>query len=347
MLTFLRDIRNLLQQIIPNPITLFCRYQFSPSDLVFKRLPPPVQQTSSSDGKRRQDDGATSTSVHTTFDVLSYNINHEASTSPIRRQQILRAIFTSGADVVLLQETNAAWEQLLKDDAVALQYNNCYYHHPRPGDRPAGGIAVLSKFPLKNIDVVDTTRDIDGSVFPALVCGVSVPILDGDCKSQTTTNRKERYASIHIANVHLRPPVNLDGSAWLDTARKTEPTREAEIKELIRRTTVALDIIAGDFNEGDNGAALRYLVSQGFTDALQKYVPCRKETHTWSLNWLTLYKRLDHILWSELSAITISPQEDDCKTSLLKCVGCGVISGYENGASDHQPVLSRFAIVDR
>ena len=34
------------------------------------------------------------------------------------------------------------------------------------------------------------------------------------------------------------------------------------------------------------------------------------------------------------------------RAAVLRCVGCGVITGYEMGASDHQPVLSRFVVDD-
>lgn len=172
--------------------------------------------------------------------------------------------------------------------------------------------------------------------------------------------------TINIANVHLRPPVELDGSAWLDTARKTEPIRINEVKELIQSTAASvtsqlatigieseqstLTIIAGDFNEGDNAGSLSYLVSLGYTDALQQYVPRRKETHTWPFikNLWTLRKRLDHILWHNgpLTA-TCNDQKRMGYNVELKCISCGVITGYENGASDHQPVLARFAFVKK
>jgi hypothetical protein len=37
-------------------------------------------------------------------------------------------------------------------------------------------------------------------------------------------------------------------------------------------------------------------------------------------------------------------EERYCSVVLLRCIGCGVIKGFEMGASDHQPVLSRFFI---
>jgi endonuclease/exonuclease/phosphatase (EEP) superfamily protein YafD len=122
-----------------------------------------------------------------------------------------------------------------------------------------------------------------------------------------------------------------------------------------------LDIIAGDFNEGDEAKALTYLTKTlGYSNALQMHVPKHKETHTWPFicirnnnNWLVvLRKRLDHILWYNSPILPVmSNTEDGTDVVLeeynarLQCIGCGVMTGYEDGASDHQPLLSRFAII--
>lgn len=258
--------------------------------------------------------------------------------------------------MILLQETNHAWEDLLRDDAIALQFRYSHFHHPGANDRAAGGIAILSHFPLENVRILDFTKDIPGSVFPALTCQVKIPI-----ESEVSFSNNNPIVTINIANVHLRPPVELDGSAWLDTARKTEPIRMNEVKELVQRSRASimtglltktekppLNIIAGDFNEVDNAGSLTYLTSLGYVDALQQYVPRSKETHTWPFmrNLWTLRKRLDHVLWHDgpLTATINKDEEVECFVK-LQCVKCGVVTGYEDGASDHQPVLARFAFV--
>ena len=337
MITILRDIYAFAQQLIPSPINL---YRFSPVDLaaIDHRIDNNTQRYAPS-------------SKLATFDVLSYNVNNVAAYSRTRSRQILRAIFTSGADIILLQETNQAWEDLLRDDAIALQFKYNYFHHPDTNDRPAGGIAILSQHPLENVRILNFSRDVNGSVFPALICQVKIPI---QSSTSTTTN----HATINIGNIHLRPPVNLDGTAWFDTARLTEPIRINEVKELIQRTqsgrtqSTPLDIIAGDFNEGDMSGALAYLASMGYIDTLQQHVPRHKETHTWPFmrNMWILRKRLDHILWHKNGPLTITFNNNKgalgCYVE-LKCHGCGVMTGYEHGASDHQPVLSQFAIMKR
>lgn len=350
MIWLLKDVHNFLQQFIPSP---FLQYRFSPADLA--RFSPKRRLASSS---------SDADSILHTFDVLSYNINNAASSSPDKVRKILRAIFSSGASIILLQETNPTWEKLLHEDAVALQYNCRFFHHPGKEDRSAGGIAILSQYYLEDISVLDLTKDVSGSVFPALIFKAVVSLSDFDNSQQLSSHFPElidgESIRIGIANVHLRPPVELDGYAWLNTARKTEPIRLGEVKGLVRRTTThdrslvasthrsELDIIAGDFNEGDFGAALTYLsTTLSYTDALQQFVPRRKETHQWPFmkNLWTLRKRLDHIFWrSDPLSVTTKIRNTECVLR-LKCLGCGVLTGYETGASDHQPVLARFGVV--
>ena len=302
-----------------------------------------------------------STTFVTYFDILSYNINNVAVHNKFRRRRILHAIFSSGARILLLQETNSQWEEELvsvqkKDDL----YRYSYFHHPGRDDRAAGGIAILSQFPLEDVRVVDFSKQVPGSVFPALVCGVKLPIRHQWGESAITHD-----LTINIAVVHLRPPVELDGTAWLDTARITAPIRLREVQELMSRTSViekaggggerqqerlSLHIIAGDFNEGDDSEAMTHLTNLGYTNALRTYVPRWKETHTWPFmrNWLLLRKRLDHVLWRDGPLFgTVANGcgiEMECSVK-LQCIGCGVVTGYEVDASDHQPILSRFALV--
>ena len=162
---------------------------------------------------------------------------------------------------------------------------------------------------MENVRVLDIANAVDGSVFPALTCEVHIRLN----ASEGVTPSLAQNVALRIANVHLRPPIELNGSAGLATARKTEPIRINEAKELVQRTLgmrggrqakeslPPLDIVVGDFNEGDDAGALRYFKSLGYIDALQRHVPRSKETHTWPflMNLWALRKRLDHILWHE------------------------------------------------
>jgi len=277
------------------------------------------------------------TSRFVSFTLLTYNVNNVAVHSSSRVHRILHAIQTSNADIILLQETNKDWKHHL--EGVQNKFQHQFYHHPGLNDRSAGGLAVLSRYRIENAEILDTTKDVDGSVFPVMKCTVCIPA--DDC----------REIKLNIANIHLRPPVNLDGSAWFDTARLTEPIRLKEVQVLLQRSSRTLqdqklpfDIIAGDFNESDNAKAIAFLKQLGYRDALEQHVPNHVETHTWPFWKLTLYKRLDHILWTNSRLIDSTNTVDRSKTTWkTTCVGCGVLSGYQN-ASDHQPVFSRFIL---
>jgi endonuclease/exonuclease/phosphatase family metal-dependent hydrolase len=342
LITLIWDLIDFARQLIPSPISLFCaKYRFSPSDLA---LPPAPDRPG----------GAAAPAPLATVDVLSYNVNNAAVTRRDRRGRIIRAITSSGADVVLLQETNPAWEAHLLDDAtdIASRFVHRRFRHPGAGDRAAGGIAVLSRHPLGNVRILDFSECVTGSVFPALTFEVNIPVGTSESRGRLG-HPDERIVAMHIANVHLRPPVELDGTARLGTARGTEPIRMSEARELIRRAadTRPLHIIAGDFNEGDDAGALSYLASLGYVDALRRHVPRGKETHTWQFlgnNRLLLRKRLDHVLWRGGGSLHVASDGSAGvgRGAVLRCVGCGVVTGFEDGASDHQPVMSRFVIVD-
>jgi len=235
--------------------------------------------------------------------VLSYNINFALARSRTcpRAARVLEAVRASRADVVLLQETTPAWEALLRP-----LYPHQRWHHEPEG---AGGSAVLSTWPVAPLRVLDLPTAVQGSVFRPVVAEVDVP-----------------GGALSFVNVHLRPPLELNGSAGLSTARTTGAVRRGEAAELLRLS--APTVIGGDFNEQDGADALSVLAEAGYADALA-HVPYRKETHRWPKFGTTLRKRLDHVLFD---------------SARLRCDGCGVLSGYEEGASDHQPVIARLSV---
>ena len=80
-------------------------------------------------------------------------------------------------------------------------------------------------------------------------------------------------------------------------------------------------IIAGDFNENENGKAIKWLLEQGFTDTLSNYDAYSK-TWKWEVSYgIELTNRYDHIVISKH----------------LDCTGACV---EEVEASDHMPVLA-------
>ena len=90
------------------------------------------------------------------------------------------------------------------------------------------------------------------------------------------------------------------------------------------------NVLAGDFNENNQGYALEQLrTPTQMKDALEEFVPKEVETHRCPLarGRVMLRKRLDQV--------TYLPSQ-------VQCLGCGVLAGFQTGASDYQPVLARF-----
>lgn len=244
--------------------------------------------------------------------VLTYNVNMGLATKGKRDESslaVVDAIRKSEADIVLLQETHTGWQKLLGEE-LQTQFPFQAFHFDA-----SGGSAILSRWRVKSWEAFRLADSVNGSHFDPMVGVIDVP--GGEWT---------------VANVHLRPPLEVRGQTGIGTARRTGPIRLAEMQELFRRceaSRLSPLVVAGDFNEQDWGEALDWLAQErGMRDALQEHVSRWKETHRWPFGPGTmLKKRLDHVVYDP---------------GQLRCLGCGVITGYEDGASDHQPVLARF-----
>ena len=253
--------------------------------------------------------------------VLTYNVDFASVNHPDKVQKIVSAICEANADIVCLQETNSEWESILKK---RIKYKHSFFHHDT-NSRPAGGSAILSKFPIKTSYIIHSK--IPGSVFPALFATLQV-LSDDD-------NHTCSHPTLRLANIHLRPPLELNGTASLSTARTTRSIRTQELqyyKSLTNSSSCnCLDLLVGDFNEQDTYLNQMMIMKPNnciWRNAVTEFIPTNKETHIWPFGYiLSLKKRLDHIFYN---------------TQTLVCNSCGVISGYEYGASDHQPIIGHF-----
>ncbi len=79
-------------------------------------------------------------------------------------------------------------------------------------------------------------------------------------------------------------------------------------------------IIAGDFNEEEDGDAMKFLFGNGMTSALALYAPDRP-TWRWNIVVGTLHRQLDHLVYD----------------GRLEAVSAEV---REVGRSDHLPVIA-------
>ena len=254
----------------------------------------------------------TKSSIQKSISILTYNVDFSTVQDPIKTRTILSAMDKANADIVCLQETNPKWEESL---LACCKYEHFYFHHPQ--NRPAGGLAILSKFQIQSCHVMNT--NIPGSVFPALF--VTLQIIHDDNDNDPVLLR--------LANIHLRPPLELNGTATLSTPRTTRPIRTQELHHYTSYGS-CLDLLVGDFNEQDTylNQMITIMKPNSWRNALTEFVPKKKETHIWPFAYLfSLKKRLDHIFYN---------------TQTLVCHSCTVIPGYEYGASDHQPVLGQF-----
>ncbi len=166
------------------------------------------------------------------FALMTYNVN-QGNPDP---DSSMAAIESADADVVVLQETNAAWQTRLEK-----RFSKRYPHrafHPRS----FGGLSVLSKHPIKSDELFAQAR---GSFSPSERLVVETPLGD-----------------VQILNVHLRP--NVDRGNWLLGWKTTPPIRLREIETYWKKLSRTMPtIIAGDFNELPDGKAVEFLADKG------------------------------------------------------------------------------------
>jgi len=76
-----------------------------------------------------------------------------------------------------------------------------------------------------------------------------------------------------ILNTHLRMATGEHGNA-VQSYLRSRADHDFEIRLFMSQSTAAVPtLVAGDFNEGPNGAAVRYLDGVGFENALPLYHP--------------------------------------------------------------------------
>lgn len=226
------------------------------------------------------------------LEVMTYNVNYGIP-GDAPTMEVLAA---SSAELVLLQETTPAWERSLRARLTSVYPHQVYLHAPA-----AGGLAVLSK---KRFEVRDVLANPRGW-FPALRV-----VADSS------------LGPVQVLVVHLRPPVS-DSGDWLSGYLTTSPLRRAEVKDFLASLEPGLPtVVAGDFNEGTSGDALRELEARGLRSALPEFTPNAK-TWGWDVGALHLSAQLDHLVYSKQ----------------LEPVNARVVDG---GRSDHQAVLATF-----
>lgn len=223
-----------------------------------------------------------------TFSVISYNVHFPlASCATGRRcsadESTLDVIAAADADLLMLQETTPAWEQVLRP-LLADRFEHVVFHDPPTSI--AGGLALFSKFPIEKNELMASPL----GWFPANRLVVRAP-----------------HGPMELLNVHLRPQISEDGS-WLKGHFTTGPLRQRELT----RYTASLDpalptIVAGDFNEDETGEAFRDLVRLGFASALELIDP---KATTWRYDFagVPLTLRIDHVAFEKAGFEVVSAE---------------------------------------
>ncbi|MGV3624399.1 MAG: endonuclease/exonuclease/phosphatase family protein [Archangium sp.] len=196
-----------------------------------------------------------------TLTVVTWNVNYGLAWSSEDLDEATR-----GADVVLLQETNAAWEMRLSE-----RLRDRFPHQAWLDDAAAGGQAVLSKRPFTH-----QVLPAEHGWFPAMRVEV-----DG----------------VQILNVHLHPPIAENGSL-VSGYFGTGPTRRRELTGFFASLDSSLPtLIVGDFNEGTSGDAISWSADRKFRSALPEFTPNAKTWHWPVTKSLELTAQFDHVLY--------------------------------------------------
>lgn len=224
--------------------------------------------------------------------LMTYNVNYGNRDVPTT----LDAIAEEDADIVLLQEVTAEWQR-----ALAARFEKQYPVQVfRIHTRAAGGLAVLSKVPIKAEEVLPCP---ERGWFPAerLVLETG-------------------FGALQILNVHLRPAI--DGGSWFKGFLTTPPLRRREIETYWKKLARDLPtVIAGDFNEDPTGSAIAFLSRQGLAR-----VPTEGPT-TWHYEHVANGKSHD-VLRMDIDHVMVD-------RSLVGRNG----RVLDAGTSDHRPVV--------
>src|SRR5688572_30269456 len=224
--------------------------------------------------------------------LMTYNLNY-GNPDP---KSALDAIDRADVDVVLLQEVTSEWKRLLSDRFTTKYAHSIYRIHTRA----AGGLAVLSKLPIRAEEVIASP---ERGWFPAerLVLEAA-------------------FGDLQILNVHLRPAI--DGGSWVKGFLTTPPVRRREIEEHWKKLDYQLPtIVAGDFNEDDTGRAVDYLEHHGMKRV------ATTGPRTWHYETVVNGKTTD-LLKMDIDHVMIDSHFTASDAKVL-----------DAGTSDHRPVV--------
>jgi len=193
----------------------------------------------------------------------------------------LRQVEGLDVDVLVLQETNEAWEGAIRA-VLSERFPHCFFHHPRRF--LPEGLGVCSRHPLED----DALLASPVGWFPAQRVRIKAP-----------------SGPVELLNVHLRPAV-AGPEGWMEVHRATRPDRKKEVEAYLAGLPGgAAALMVGDFNELPEGDLFPSLAAAGFESAL----PRAKEagaTWRWEGTVPLLEAQLDHVAYTASSFELVS-----------------------------------------
>lgn len=197
------------------------------------------------------------------FTVMTYNIHRDR----VDDASTVDAVGASDVDVVCLQEVTSAWAAALEK-----RYAGQYAYRLYAPKENAGGLAVLSHFPLEDQGVIP----VPGDLHPGWVVGVDTP-----------------GGKVQLVAVHLRSLFN-GTRDWVSNYFATGKDHVFEARLFMDRALPSIPtIVAGDFNESPEGDAVRLLEGRGFANVLPLFRPGQ---FTWQGKSIGLDMTIDHVM---------------------------------------------------
>jgi endonuclease/exonuclease/phosphatase family metal-dependent hydrolase len=221
--------------------------------------------------------------------VGTYNVNYGNTAG-----SVVETLEKIDADVLCLQETERFEVEIRR--GLSFKYPHTQFRNSETRD--GGGYAFLSKYPMEEVKWVSSE-----DWFGGWIVAVQTPI-----------------GPVQVLNLHLHPPIQ--GRSFVRGYLFTRDDRLREVRLFHSNLPTGIPtIVAGDFNDTSHSRAVRFLKRRGFKEA----AGLRGPTWKWRTRFITLWRRIDHLLYS----------------SELACVEAKV---ERVGASDHFPVVGTFAL---
>ena len=200
------------------------------------------------------------------FTVMTFNVHRDRW----KDESTVAAVGARDADIVCLQETTSEWTRVIEE-----RYRAQYAHMLFAPKENAGGLAILSRFPL-----------VDRGVMP-------VP---GDWHPAWHVLAQTPGGPVQILNVHLRSMFEGDASV-LSNYLATGNDHVYELSLFMEGALAGVPtIIAGDFNESPSGKGVRWPEARGFENALPMFKP---DAATWQGGSVAkaLTMTIDHVMF--------------------------------------------------